>query len=349
VLHTKKLDATELRDIAGEGVEARVQSVRVQVGSRRMAQRMGWVNAGSVRVSCLPRFTAFGRSGDQTNANEDIEQQVKEMESLGQTVCYLGVNGALGAIFGVADAPREGAKDAVAQLRKRGIDVVMLTGDRKATAVAIAGQLGVDKVEAELMPEDKMTAVRKLKEECAANGRSLCSFGRHGTVAMVGDGINDAAALAASDVGVAMGAAGTQVAVENAQVVLMDSDLAKLVLAIDLGRHAVTKIKQNLSFALVSKVVMVGLTLAGYASLWGAIAADLGAMLAVTLNASTVLAKRREVAKPGAAHGGKDGCCGGKDGGGKDGGHGHDHGSAQGHDHGHGNGHDHGHGHGHGH
>jgi len=299
------LKAADMTDTAGEGVEAFINGVRVQVGSRRLAVRMGWglgaASQGQAKSCLAPITSLFGRSpAEAQQALIQIDQQVAEMEGAGQTVCYLGVQGSLALVFGVADAPRPEAAQAVKDLRSYGVETVMLTGDRKATAEAIAKQLGITKVKAELLPENKVEAVMQLKEEFRSHG---CCSSQEGTIAMVGDGINDAAALAASSVGVAMGAAGTQVAMENAHVVLMDSDLMKLVLSVKLGRYACRKIKQNISFAMASKVVMVGLTFAGYASLWGAILADLGAMLIVTVNASMVLSMRRQETKPAHGHG----------------------------------------------
>jgi len=274
-----------------------VKGTRVQVGSRRLARRMGWVDgvAGS-EAACMPSVASlwpFGSAATAKAAPSDLDEQVKKMGTNAQTVCYLGLNGQLAAVFGVADAPRPEARQAVRDFAALGVDVIMLTGDRNTTAMAVASQLGIQKVRSELLPEDKVTAVRSLKEEYKT--RSLRG------VAMIGDGVNDAAALAASTVGVAMGAAGTQVAVESAHVVLMDSDLNKLVLAIQLGRHAVFKIKQNIAFSVVSKVAMLVITFAGYASLWGAIAADVGAMLIVVLNSSLVLSQRRKIRHQAAA------------------------------------------------
>jgi len=299
------LKAADMTDTAGEGVEALVNGVRVQVGSRRLAKRMGWgldaASQAQAKACCGPISSLFGRSpAEAQQAMIQINQQVAEMEEAGQTVCYCGVEGSLALVFGVADAPRPEAAQAVKELRSYGVETVMLTGDRQATAMAIAKQLGITKVKAELLPENKVEAVMQLKEEFRRRG---CLGSQEGTIAMVGDGINDAAALAASSVGVAMGAAGTQVAMENAHVVLMDSDLMKLVLSVKLGRYAVMKIKQNISFAMLSKIVMVGVTMAGYASLWGAILADLGAMLIVTVNASMVLSMRRQETKPAHGHG----------------------------------------------
>jgi len=343
---------TDMVDRAGEGVEAVVKGSRVQVGSRRLASRMGWVGSDGTNVegACLPfRYLFSNRtaaaSSQKDGAYGDFEQRIVEMESLGQTVCYLGVDGKLAAVFGVADAPRAEAKEAVAMMRAYGVEVVMLTGDRRLTAEAVARQLGVTNIKAELLPEDKVTAITTLKAECESRKRRFpCLPATGGGVGMVGDGINDAAALAASTIGIAMGAAGTQVAMENAHVILMDSDLMKLVLSVKLGRYAVRKIKQNISFAVVSKVVMVGLTFGGYASLWGAILADLGAMLLVTLNSSMVLGQRKQK-QEGHAHGNDGGGCyppgaehdkmqtGPGDGPNAD--HAHAHGGSHGHGHGH--------------
>jgi len=299
------LKAIDMKDTAGEGVEAFVNGIRVQVGSRRLAKRMGW-GLGEVASAkaCFGPLAHFFGVAPASNAQSliNIDKQVIEMEEQGQTVCYLGIAGNLAAVFGVADAPRAEAAQAVKELRSYGVETVMLTGDRSTTAKAIAKMLNITNIKAELLPEDKVTAVTQLKQDFATKPCLPCFSSKEGAVAMVGDGINDAAALAASDVGVAMGAAGTQVAMENAHVILMDSDLLKLVLSVKLGRYAVRKIKQNISFAMVSKIVMVAITMAGYASLWGAILADLGAMLIVTVNASMVLGLRRKVEKRSHAH-----------------------------------------------
>jgi len=293
------LKAENMVDTAGIGVEAVVNGVRVQVGSRRLANQMGWGLGEGIQngaKSCLgPLASFFGQSPAAAKETLiQIDKQVAEMEESGQTVVYLGIAGNLAAVFGIADAPRPEAAQAVVDLKKLGVVTAMLTGDRKPTALAIAKQLGITTVKAELLPEDKVTAVAQLKEEFRSKG---CFSSKEGQVGMVGDGINDAAALAASSVGIAMGAAGTQVAMENAHVVLMDSDLSKLVLSVKLGRYAVRKIFQNITFAMVSKVVMVGITLGGFASLWGAILADLGAMLIVTINASMVLGMSKKKPK----------------------------------------------------
>jgi Cd2+/Zn2+-exporting ATPase len=292
------MKASNVKDTAGEGVEATVNGVQVQVGSRRLAKRMGWgMGEGqqSAARACLgPLASLFGTSGVNKEEMLNLDKQITEMEESGQTVCYLGIAGRLAAVFSVADAPRPEAAQAVTDLRGYGVEVVMLTGDRQLTAKAIAKQLSVKTVKAELLPEDKVKAVSELKDEFRSSPCLPCLSSREGAVAMVGDGINDAAALAASSVGIAMGAAGTQVALESAHVILMDSDLSKLVLSVRLGRYAVRKIKQNISFAMISKLVMVAITMAGFASLWGAILADLGAMLVVTINASMVLGLRRQ-------------------------------------------------------
>jgi Cd2+/Zn2+-exporting ATPase len=147
----------------------------------------------------------------------------------------------------------------------------MLTGDHPSVAAEIGRQIGIDEVRAGLLPEDKMTAITELGEQ-------------HGTVAMVGDGINDAPALARADVGIAMGGAGTDQAMETADVVLMGDDLHQLPFLVRLSHRSKSTITANVVFALATKAVIFGLAAAGLATLWMAIAADVGTSLAVILN-----------------------------------------------------------------
>jgi len=232
----------------------------------------------------------------------EAELRARKLEKAGQTICYVAINGSVAGIFGIADAPRPEAQEAVRRLQELGVEAVMLTGDRRATAESVAAKLGISlkKVRAELLPEDKVAAIHELRGDKARLLKKSpfpCLGVRVPGVAMVGDGINDAAALASANVGIAMGATGTFVAVDSAHVVLMDSDLSKLVLSVQLGRTAVRKIKQNITFALFCKALMLGLTFGGYATLWGAILADLGSMLIVTLNASMVLSLKKKKPK----------------------------------------------------
>jgi Cd2+/Zn2+-exporting ATPase len=156
----------------------------------------------------------------------------------------------------------------------------MLTGDNATTAAAIARQAGIDEVHAELLPDDKVTAVEQLVEH-------------YGTVAMVGDGVNDAPAMARASYGVAMGAAGSDAAIETADIALMTDDLERLPWLHRHSRRTLTIIRQNIVFALGVKFIFVALTLMGAATLWGAIAADVGASLLVTANALRLLKASR--------------------------------------------------------
>jgi Cd2+/Zn2+-exporting ATPase len=177
----------------------------------------------------------------------------------------------IGAI-GIADRVRAHAADALRDLHRAGIRrVVMLTGDNRGTARAVAEELGVDDFRAELLPADKVEAVRELQRE-------------HGSVLMVGDGVNDAPALAAADVGVAMGSAGTDVALETADIALMTDDLTRLGTTIRFARKAERIIRANIAFALLTKAVFVVLAVLGLATLWMAVLADMGASLLVVLN-----------------------------------------------------------------
>ena len=165
-------------------------------------------------------------------------------------------------------------------LHKLGVKTVMLTGDNQAAAEGVARQTGVKEVHAALLPRDKMELVEQEKRGAGSKAR---------VVAMVGDGVNDAPALAQADLGLAMGASGTVVAMETADVSLMDNDLRKLPNAIKLGRAVERKILQNVIFSIVVKVFMIALALFGYAWLWLAILSDVGAMLCVTLNSMSIL------------------------------------------------------------
>ena len=186
-------------------------------------------------------------------------------------------NGQPIGLIAVADRPRTTSRDVVATLKAQGIEkVVMLTGDSQGTAKAIAAELGLDDFRAELMPEDKVAAIAELRT-------------KYGAVAMVGDGINDAPALAAADVGIVMGAAGSDAALETADVALMGDELMKVPYALRLSRAALTNIKVNLTIALALKAAFLIAAIAGYATLWMAVLADTGASVIVVANALRLL------------------------------------------------------------
>ena len=201
------------------------------------------------------------------------------------------------------------------ELLELDVHTIMLTGDNHGAAKAVRKQIGLAEAKAQLLPEQKTEYVAELKQMLQdefdkSNG--CCS--NVGTVGMVGDGINDAPALASADVGIAMGAAGTPVAMETADIVLMDSNLRKVAKVIQLGRLASTKVSQNITIAVVTKVIVIGLAIAGYSTLWAAIIADVGSMLLVCLNGMTVLSFGKEIDGTcehghGHSHGGE--ACGG--------------------------------------
>jgi len=208
-------------------------------------------------------------------------ERVHAAQAAGQTAMIVrddccGVRG----YIAVADTLRPGAPAVMAELRRLGIEhTLMLTGDNQATAQAIAQAAGVDDVRAELLPQDKVEAVESL-------------LARYGGVAMVGDGVNDAPALARATVGIAMGAAGTDTALETADVALMADDLGKLPFAVKLSRRTRAIIGQNVALALGIKAVFLALALIGVATLWMAVFADVGASLIVILNGMRLLRQR---------------------------------------------------------
>lgn len=205
------------------------------------------------------------------------EEQLKQLQQKGNTVLLLGTKQALLGIFSLADAVRDTSAGMIQALHQLGIkETIMLTGDNPETAQAIGRQMGVSSIQANLMPEDKVTFIRKMTAS-------------HHKVAMVGDGVNDAPAMASSTVGIAMGGAGTDTALETADIALMGDDLTKLPFTMKLSRRALTIIKQNIGFSLGLKAVALLLVIPGWLTLWMAIFADMGATLLVTLNALRLL------------------------------------------------------------
>ena len=238
----------EVQALTGQGVEGLVEASRVLIGSHRLFEQ---------RRLCSP----------------DLHGRLREVENQGRTPVLVARDGEAIGFIAVADRPRAGARDAIDLLRQQGVEsLVMLTGDNQATADAIAAELGVDECRAELMPDDKVAAVADLRR-------------RYGSVAMVGDGVNDAPALASADLGIAMGAAGSAAALETADVALMADELLKIPYALRLSRATVRNIKTNLAISLVLKAAFVVAAAAGVATLWMAVLADTGASLIVIANA----------------------------------------------------------------
>jgi Cd2+/Zn2+-exporting ATPase len=219
----------EFVDVTGKGVKARISGNQYFAGSARFLQENAIVT-------------------------ESIQQQVIELENQGKTTILVGQDDKVLGVLAIADALRPGAKETLRAIRDAGIKTVMLTGDNERCAKAIAAQVGVDEYYAHLLPEDKVNVVKQLKE-------------KYGSVAMVGDGVNDAPAMAVSNLGVAMGAAGTDVAVEAGDVVLMSDDLSKINYVLKLSQKTVNIIKQNIAVSLINIAFMVAAALLGYLGL----------------------------------------------------------------------------------
>jgi len=180
--------------------------------------------------------------------------KVLSAENTGKTPILIGNKEKLLGIISIADKLRDEAKETIEKLKKSGLKIIMLTGDNEGTAKAIASQSGVDEYLAQLLPEDKVTAVESLKKE-------------YGKIAMVGDGINDAPAMAMADIGIAMGAAGTDVAMETGDIVLMADDLSKIPYVLGLSQRSVKNIQQNIIASLLIIVFLVPAALFGWVGL----------------------------------------------------------------------------------
>ncbi len=251
-INIQPLEVEEFHSITGKGAEGIVGGVKWSIGS------VNWITS-----SC--------------EISQETVHKIEELQLQGNTVMLAMKNGIYKGFIAVADPIRESSHQVLSDLQGSGIKhTVMLTGDDKRTAAAIAKRLGMTDVEAELMPEQKLAAIKLLKN-------------RFGAVAMVGDGVNDAPALAASSVGIAMGGAGTDAALETADIALMADDLEKLPYTIRLSRKALHIIKENIMFALGLKIIALLLIIPGWLTLWIAIFADMGATLLVVLNSLRLL------------------------------------------------------------
>ncbi len=236
-----------IQEIAGHGVQALVDGHPVAVGNAKLMEKIG---------AALP--------GERTDG----------------TTVYVAVDGKYIGCIVISDVVKPTAKAAMAALKENGVKMtVMLTGDAKAAADRVAAEIGMDRVESELLPGDKVAQVEKL----------LAEKGPKENLAFVGDGINDAPVLSRADVGIAMGALGSDAAIEAADVVLMDDDPSKIALAMKISRHTLQIVWQNIVFALAVKAVCLVLGALGIAGMWLAIFADVGVMVLAVLNATRAL------------------------------------------------------------
>ncbi|MDM8101713.1 heavy metal translocating P-type ATPase [Oceanobacillus oncorhynchi] len=251
-LYYNDIAMEEFQSITGKGIKAKINHETYYVGSPSLFEEL------------------------HNQIENDQKEKITSLQTAGKTVMVLGTETEILAFIAVADEIRESSKEVISQLNHLGVETVMLTGDNQRTAHAIGQQVGVVDVEAGLLPEDKLTFIKELRE-------------KHQQVAMVGDGVNDAPALAASTVGVAMGGAGTDTALETADIALMSDELNKLPYTVQLSRKALMIIKQNITFSLGIKAVALLLVVPGWLTLWIAIFADMGATLLVTLNSLRLL------------------------------------------------------------
>lgn len=253
-LDYQSVDITAFTSITGKGIKGNINGETYFVGSPNLFDE---ILAGGISA--------------------ELKKKVEALQNQGKTVMVAGTSTKITALIAVADEVRENSQKVIQKLHSLGIEkTIMLTGDNSRTANAIGQQVGVSDIKAELLPQDKLNYIKDLRNE----------FNR---VSMVGDGVNDAPALAASTVGVAMGGAGTDTALETADIALMADDLGKLPFTVKLSRKALAIIKQNITFALGLKLIALLLVIPGWLTLWIAIFADMGATLLVTLNSLRLL------------------------------------------------------------
>lgn len=243
----KSIQIEDFQSITGKGLTGIHQNIRYYIGSPKL----------------------FSASVIEETA---IKVQYRQFQEQGKTAMYFGTDEQILGVIAVADEVRDSSAAVISELHKLSIEhTIMLTGDNTKTAESIGKQLGVTEIKGDLMPQEKLDSIKALRTT-------------YNKVAMVGDGINDAPALAASTVGIAMGGAGTDTALETADVALMGDDLQKLPFIVRLSRQTLKVIKQNITFSLGIKLLALLLVIPGWLTLWIAIVADMGATLLVTLN-----------------------------------------------------------------
>ena len=243
---------SDFKIIQGKGAEGEIEGRRYWLGSHRYLEERG-------------------------EETPEVHERLEQLARSGQSVVVIGDELRVVGMITLADAVRPASREALRRLRAEGIEhIVMLTGDNRPTAEAIAQATGVDEVHAELLPQDKVAVIEKLVD-------------KYGQVAMIGDGVNDAPAMARATLGISMGAMGSDAAIEASDVALMSDDLSKLPWLVRHSRRALSIIRQNISLSLAVKTLFVALTFAGFASLWAAIAADMGVSLLVIFNALRLL------------------------------------------------------------
>lgn len=246
-------EVTEFAALAGRGVRGDIEGQTYHLGNHRLVEELGL---------CSP----------------ELEAQLDVLERQGKTVVLLLDRSGPLALFAVADTVKDSSRQAIAELHELGIKTVMLTGDNPHTAQAIAAQVGIDRAEGNLLPAEKLASIENL-------------YAQGHRVGMVGDGINDAPALARAEIGFAMAAAGTDTAIETADVALMDDDLRKIPAFVRLSRQSAAILTQNIVLALGIKAIFLAITFAGMATMWMAVFADMGVSLLVVFNGLRLLRK----------------------------------------------------------
>ena len=246
-------DVEAFEALAGRGVRGEVGGKCYHLGNHRLVEDLGLCSAA-------------------------LEEKLFALEKQGKSVVLLLDDSGPLALFAVADTVKASSREAIRELHALGIKTLMLTGDNVHTAAAIAAQVGIDEARGDLLPTDKLQAIEEL-------------YARGHQVGMVGDGINDAPALARAEIGFAMAAAGTDTAIETADVALMDDDLRKIPAFIRLSRQTARILRQNIALALVIKAIFLVVTFLGLATMWMAVFADMGVSLLVVFNGLRLLRK----------------------------------------------------------